>query len=191
MNASYYTFHVTNFICIVDRELEGCRSVTNDIQRIIDEDLIPLLLPTRRLIYRDSEGRWDEVKLKHEIGAVAFDSFAPIDIKLASSFDVLTPAFFGDASDEDLIAIGYERPFRLLEDGRIAALQTINPWLVAVVVDVHAYGHADAYYYRSKQAAKDALDKWSGVGEPQNWIRHPQSGRRRDNGDAAHEYIQP
>lgn len=191
MNARYHTFFVTDFICLVDCDCSGCRSVTNDIDRIIRDDLAPLLAPTKRLVYRDTEGRWDEIKLKHDSGSPIFDGFAPLDIKLASTFDVLTPAFFGKATDDNLRAMGYERPFKVLNDGRIAAIQTINTWLVAIVVDVHAYGHTDAFYYRSKNAAKQALDAWNGIGEPQGWIRHPQSGRRRDDGDAAHEYFQP
>ena len=191
MNARYYTFFVTDYICLVDRDCSGCRSVTNDIDRIIKDDLAAILTPAVRLVYRDSEGRWDEVKLKHDSGTPIFDGFAPLDIKLASTFDVLTPAFCGDAIDDNLLAMGYERPFKVLDDGRIAALQIINPWLVALVVGVHAYGHTDAYYYRTRAAAKHALESWSGEGEPQQWIRHPQTGRRRDNGDPAREYFQP
>jgi hypothetical protein len=41
-----------------------------------------------------------------------------------------------------------------------------------IVVDVHAYGLSDAYNYRSRDAAKRALQDWKGHGEPQNWIRH-------------------
>ncbi|MCG7402990.1 hypothetical protein [Caballeronia zhejiangensis] len=191
MNASYYTFHVTKFIRIVDRDLQGCRSVTNDIARIIKNDLASILSPDKRLIYRDSMGRWDEVKLSFARGIGCFGGFAPVDNRLASSLDLLTPAFCGDPSDKDLLAMGYERPFKVLPYGRVAALQTINSRLVAIVVDVHAYGHTDAFYYRSRDAARQALEKWDGTNEPQHWIRHPQSGRRRDNGDAAQEYFQP
>ncbi len=47
----------------------------------------------------------------------------------------------------------------------------------------------DRWCYHSLEAAKAALDAWDGVGEPDNWHRHPGSGRRRDNGDPASEYV--
>jgi hypothetical protein len=31
---------------------------------------------------------------------------------------------------------------------------------------------------------------WGGDGEPEGWMRHPQSGRRRPGGDASQEYLQ-
>jgi len=34
-------------------------------------------------------------------------------------------------------------------------------------------------------------DQWDGEGEPDGWHRHPHSGRRRSNGDAALEVIEP
>lgn len=170
MNARYYTFFVTDFICLVDRDCSGCRSVTNDTDRIIRDDLAPILAPTKRLVYRGSERRWDEIKLKHDSRPPTFDGVAPLDIKLASTLDVLASAFFGEATDKNLFAMGYERPFKVLKNGRIAAIQTINTWLVAIVVDVRAYGHSDAFYYRSNEAARQALDNWNGIGEPQNWI---------------------
>lgn len=145
MNARYHTFFVTDFICLVDRDCHGCGSVTNDIDRIIRGDLTTILTPALRLVYHDTEGRWDEVKLKHDGGEPIFDSFAPLDIKLASTFYVLTLAFFGEATDNNLLAMGYERPFKVLNDGRIAAIQTINTWLVAIVVGVHAYSQSDAF----------------------------------------------
>ncbi|BAO90657.1 hypothetical protein [Caballeronia cordobensis] len=193
MNANYHVFQIPGFVCLIDRDCDGCRSVTNDVERIIDEDLSLLLaVPGVRLIYRDSQGRWDEVLLKRREHVGSFDGFAPIrDDKLAETIDVLTPAFFGDPTDDDLLAMGYERPFKVLDDGRIAALQTINTWLIALAVGIYGHGHEDAYYYRSRDDAKRALDDWTSKGEPQGWIRHPQSGRRREDGDPAREYIQP
>lgn len=191
MNARYYIFTVPGFVCLIDRDLDGCRSITNDIDRIIDEDLPAILTSAHRLVYRDTMGRWDEVLLTQRDGVTRFADFAPLDQQLAASFALMTPAFFGDPTDDDLLAMGYERPFKFLNDGRIAAIQTINTWLVAIVVDVHAYGHNDAFYYRSRERATDALEQWNGTGEPQGWVRHPQSGRRRDDGDPSKEYLQP
>jgi hypothetical protein len=36
-----------------------------------------------------------------------------------------------------------------------------------------------------------ALREWDGNGEPDGWMRHPDSGRRRPDGDAAREYVEP
>lgn len=34
-----------------------------------------------------------------------------------------------------------------------------------------------------------ALIEWDGTGEPEGWIRHPMTGRRRPGGDASKEYV--
>ena len=38
-------------------------------------------------------------------------------------------------------------------------------------------------------AAVVALALWDGTGEPEGWMRHPTSGRRRPDGDKTKEYI--
>lgn len=48
-----------------------CRSVTNDAERVVDE--LAVQYGNRRIIYRDSDGNWDE--LVHEHGK--FTGFAP------------------------------------------------------------------------------------------------------------------
>jgi hypothetical protein len=40
----------------------------------------------------------------------------------------------------------------------------------------------DRWCYHSREDAQKALDNWNGIGEPDGWHRHPQSGRRRQNG---------
>ncbi|MFP4895671.1 hypothetical protein [Paraburkholderia sp. EG304] len=103
----------------------------------------------------------------------------------------LTPAFEGEPDDAALARMGYSRPFRYLPDGRVAALMEINTWQWALVMGIHPYGHMDAFYFHSLEAARTAIDAWDGTGEPQGWFRHPQSGRRRPDGDASREYVQP
>ncbi|UEM08117.1 hypothetical protein JL101_035565 (plasmid) [Skermanella rosea] len=51
------------------------------------------------------------------------------------------------------------------------------------------YGFEDRWCYHGYDAAKAALDSWNGVGEPQGWHRHPRTGRRRPQGDAALEHV--
>ena len=51
------------------------------------------------------------------------------------------------------------------------------------------YGYENRWCYHTYAAAKKALDAWSGIGEPEGWHRHPDSGRRRDENGV--EYINP
>ena len=62
--AADYTYTVkSNIIAIVDLDL-GNRSVTNDIENILDEIRVEIGdLAGYSVIYRDSMGRWDGVRL--------------------------------------------------------------------------------------------------------------------------------
>jgi|SRR5579862_7181595 len=45
------------------------------------------------------------------------------------------------------------------------------------------FGIENSWCYESREEAEAALEAWSGSGEPDGWIRHPPSGRRRPSGD--------
>lgn len=63
-----YTYTIEQeFVCIVDLD-NGGRSVTNDIQKIINEieDENNFFLDSFKIIYRDSQGIWDAVLIKDE-----------------------------------------------------------------------------------------------------------------------------
>jgi hypothetical protein len=49
----------------------------------------------------------------------------------------------------------------------------------------------DAWIYDVEQldAGWRAALGWDGKGEPEGWYRHPQSGRRRPDGDPAKEFV--
>mgnify|MGYP000904736585 FL=1 len=49
--------------------------------------------------------------------------------------------------------------------------------------------YEDRWCYHSADAAVVAATVWSGEGEPDGWHRHPFSGRRREDGDPAREYV--
>lgn len=49
----------------------------------------------------------------------------------------------------------------------------------------------DAWCYESVEGARSAAEAWDGAGEPDGWKRHPASGRRRPDGDATKEYVNP
>lgn len=56
------------------------------------------------------------------------------------------------------------------------------------------WGYADRWCFADIGKALTALFDWAGrdfEGEPQGWHRHPDSGRRRPDGDADQEYINP
>lgn len=59
-------------------DLDGPKSVTNDAERVV-RYLAELGLKERRLIYRDTDGVWDE--LAHD-GKGAFKGFRPIRSEL-------------------------------------------------------------------------------------------------------------
>lgn len=56
------------------------------------------------------------------------------------------------------------------------------------------YGYEDRWCFDSWRSAVVGLADWIArgfEGEPQGWHRHPDSGRRRPDGDASKEYINP
>lgn len=57
-------------------DLQGPKTITNDAELIV-ADLVraKLLRDTDKLIYRDSDGRWDEIS--HVLGR--FDGFCPLN----------------------------------------------------------------------------------------------------------------
>lgn len=63
----------------------------------------------------------------------------------------------------------------------------------AIIYGVDETGIAGRYCYDTMWGALKAFVAWSGNQgtEPTGWIRHPESGRRRTDGDPAKEYIVP
>jgi hypothetical protein len=61
----------------------------------------------------------------------------------------------------------------------------------AILAEVHEFGYENRWCYSTYDAAKAALDAWTGEDgtEPQGWHRHPSTGRRRPDGDPSKEYI--
>ena len=103
--------------------------------------------------------------------------------------ELLNPYNTGQLSDAQVEALGYEWPIKRFAGDCIAAVMPMGA-IDVVAVGIVPWGHHDAYYYRRGQGAA-ALNAWDGTGEPAGWDRHPQSGRRRPNGDASQEYFQP
>jgi hypothetical protein len=62
--------------------------------------------------------------------------------------------------------------------------------ILLISVDRAMLGYEDRWCYAPGTADR-ALAAWNGAGEPEGWHRHPTTGRRRPNGDASLEYINP
>ena len=82
---------------------------------------------------------------------------------------------------------------RVLASGRIAYLL---PWRVGGVQLSVGWGdgyYTDTWIYDVEQADAGwrAALGWDGEGEPDGWYRHPQSGRRRPDGDPEKEFVRP
>jgi len=79
---------------------------------------------------------------------------------------------------------------KTLADGRVL---TVEPTLFGARLGVAQADdqmyYEDVWCYQSIDAAVSAMIAWDGTGEPAGWHRHPQSGRRRPDGDATKEYV--
>lgn len=82
---------------------------------------------------------------------------------------------------------------RVYPNGRVAAVAPLTYWRGRVVcaenLERWKDGIDEAWCYESLGEALAALAQWNGEGEPAGWIRHPQSGRRREGGDPAKETV--
>lgn len=73
------------------------------------------------------------------------------------------------------------------ENNRIACLNRFC-YTVAILADFDEIGYANRWCYHSLLEAKSALQDWNGVGEPQGWIKHLPSLRRRDRNGIEYKY---
>mgnify|MGYP001031230436 FL=1 len=81
---------------------------------------------------------------------------------------------------------------RPIGNGRYAAIAQFMFSTAIVVGRIGNYScYEDRWCYKTAEDAIAALEAWDGQGEPQGWVRHPTTGRRRPNGDAEAEYIDP
>jgi hypothetical protein len=82
--------------------------------------------------------------------------------------------------------------YKRFANGRDAA---INRFLFtfAILADLTRWGYGDRWCFASYDKARAALAAWNGEEgtEPQGWHRHPDTCRRRPDGDATKEYIDP
>jgi hypothetical protein len=80
---------------------------------------------------------------------------------------------------------------KIIRDGD--AYAAIKPllfhWTMVVGAVGDDVGYDDRWCYATEALARQHLDAWDGVGEPDGWHRHPRTGRRRDNGDPETQYV--
>ena len=65
-------------------------------------------------------------------------------------------------------------------------------YTTAIVSGLNSWGYEDRWCYHTYLSAARALVEWIANPdwpEPKGWHRHPDSGRRRPDGDASKEYI--
>lgn len=67
-----------NVVAIIDQN-DGAMSVTNDAENVVYRlRILGVLRPGDRLIYRDTEGMWDELALTE---LLEFNDFRPLRVK--------------------------------------------------------------------------------------------------------------
>ena len=79
---------------------------------------------------------------------------------------------------------------KVFEDGNISGILNLI-YTCAIVSGLTKTGYENRWCYHDEISAIVALTNWDGEDgtEPDGWHRHPQSGRRRENGDASKEYV--
>lgn len=78
---------------------------------------------------------------------------------------------------------------RALPDGRVIGItRLLYTW--SLQVDIDWSGYRTRYCYAAFPNACLGFLDWDGSGDPPGgWHRHPESGRRRPDGDASREYV--
>lgn len=86
---------------------------------------------------------------------------------------------------------GYLTP-EVLPEGRYKAILPLM-YTHAIVVGRlgDETGYDDRWCFKSLAEARGAFEAWGGTGEPEGWVRHPTSGRRRPEGIPELEYVNP
>ena len=79
-NRSEYQYGTRGDIVWI-RDLGGMKSVTNDIENVLQDILQDIALETKKIIYQDSMGIWDEVRCQIEAGTVKGVTFHSIGEK--------------------------------------------------------------------------------------------------------------
>lgn len=99
----------------------------------------------------------------------------------------------GSMTDDGFI-LSYET-HRFLEDGRFIGLGLLLLGQAHIVMTApgadSSQGYAEAWQYETVGAAVAAFERWDPMSEcePEGWVRHIPSYRRRPGGDPAREHV--
>lgn len=79
-------------------------------------------------------------------------------------------------------------------DFYVMAYPLMFHWTVITGYLLDYWGYADRWCFATRGLALDAIEAWPVEGwekhEPAGWHRHPNTGRRRPDGDPSAEYIE-
>lgn len=94
-----------------------------------------------------------------------------------------------DGTDSESIYQWWEKK-KVFEDGRVAYLhRTIFNLRISISPDEQAQTFDEFYCFHDFSAASKAMEEWDGKGDPDGWVRHVPTNRRRPDGDPRDEYI--
>jgi hypothetical protein len=77
---------------------------------------------------------------------------------------------------------------REIGEGRVVGVELLFRHTGLLFVGTRHERH-DLWCYADIPTAVQAAQSWDGAGEPSGWSRHPQSGRRRVDGNTVREYM--
>ncbi len=81
---------------------------------------------------------------------------------------------------------------RQLPDGRTKCLmRLLDGWRLGVTPPHDNSAYTDLWDYPSGYEAWEAFEAFDGTAEPEGWVRHKPSNRRRPGGDSSKEYVAP
>ena len=81
---------------------------------------------------------------------------------------------------------------KVLPDGRVLFLfPTLTNVRLGISPNDHEPFFDEFYCYHNTASAFKAIKEWDGKGDPEDWVRHVPSNRRRPNGDPEEEYVAP
>lgn len=93
--------------------------------------------------------------------------------------------------DTAIEKLGYD-VWRILPDSRFLAVSRMTFGKGRLYLCSNIWGPDESYCYATYEQAISQMLKWNPdeQNEPEGWIRHLESGRRRPNGDPDQEYVQ-
>ncbi len=112
------------------------------------------------------------------------------ELTQVAALGILDRAVASDAGDE-LEHFWLHR--RVLDDGRVLYLWPMlgNNLRISLSRDLDDKGfHSNYCYHDTREAWRNAIG-WDGEGDPEGWVRHIETARRRPDGDPEREYVNP